>query len=47
MTGDRFKFRELDEGVTGLVKFSDGSTVEIKGKGSILQRQNWRRVSIP
>lgn len=36
MTGDRSKFRELDEGVTGLVKFGDGSTVEIKGKGSIL-----------
>ncbi|KAL8154584.1 hypothetical protein AgCh_000087 [Apium graveolens] len=26
--------KELDEGVTGLVKFGDGSTVEIKGRGA-------------
>ena len=36
MTGQRTKFRELDEGVTGLVRFGDGSTVEIKGKGSVM-----------
>ena len=36
MTGDREKFRELDENVTGKVKFGDGSTVQIMGKGSIL-----------
>ena len=36
MTGDRAKFRELDENVTGKVKFGDGSTVQIMGKGSIL-----------
>lgn len=36
MTGQRTKFRELDEAVTGLVKFGDGSTVEIKGKGSVM-----------
>lgn len=36
MTGHREKFKTLDEGVTGKVKFGDGSTVEIKGKGSII-----------
>ena len=36
MTGDRTKFRELDENVTRKVKFGDGSTVQIMGKGSIL-----------
>ncbi|XP_074351839.1 uncharacterized protein LOC141690987 [Apium graveolens] len=36
MTGQRAKFRELDEGVTGLVKIGDESTVEIKGKGSVV-----------
>lgn len=35
MTGVRTKFKELDEKVTGRVKFGDGSTVEIKGKGSV------------
>ena len=35
MTGARSKFRELDETATGMVKFGDGSMVEIKGKGSI------------
>lgn len=35
MTGLRSKFRELNEGVTGQVHFGDGSTVEIKGKGSV------------
>ncbi|GJV51548.1 zinc finger, CCHC-type containing protein [Tanacetum coccineum] len=36
MTGDRSKFHELDERDTGRVKFGDGSTVAIMGKGSIL-----------
>ena len=36
MTGDRAKFRELDKNVTYKVKFGDGSTVQIMGKGSIL-----------
>ncbi|XP_039840923.1 uncharacterized protein LOC120700756 [Panicum virgatum] len=36
MTGDKKKFRELDEAVTGKVRFGDGSTVQIMGKGSIL-----------
>ena len=36
MTGDKAKFCELDEAVTGNVKFGDGSTVQIMGKGSIL-----------
>ncbi|XP_074328395.1 uncharacterized protein LOC141666305 [Apium graveolens] len=35
MTGYRHKFTKLDEGVRGRVKFGDGSTVEIHGKGSI------------
>lgn len=36
MTGDRLKFHELDENITGHVRFGDGSTVAILGKGSIL-----------
>ena len=36
MTGDKEKFQELDEAIIGKVKFSDGRSVEIKGKGSIL-----------
>lgn len=35
-TGLRSKFRELDENVSGLVKFGDGSTVRIKGKGTVI-----------
>ena len=35
-TGDRAKFKELDEKFTGNVKFCDGSIVPIQGKGSIL-----------
>ncbi|XP_047335716.1 uncharacterized protein LOC124939273 [Impatiens glandulifera] len=34
MTGDKEKFFELDEAVTRKVKFGDGSTVQICGKGS-------------
>ena len=36
MTGDLEMFKTLDEKITGKVKFGDGSTVEIKGKGTIL-----------
>lgn len=36
MTGEKSKFRELDEKVTGQVKFGDGSVVHIRGKGSIM-----------
>ncbi|XP_076883368.1 uncharacterized protein LOC143532113 [Bidens hawaiensis] len=36
MTGNRSYFLELNENITGRVKFGDGSFVEIKGKGSIL-----------
>lgn len=36
MTGDKEKFMELNEEVTGSVKFGDGSTVKIEGKGSII-----------
>lgn len=32
MTGDREKFKELDEKVTGQVRFGDGSTAAIRGK---------------
>lgn len=35
MTGFRSKFKTLDENMTGQVRFGDGSTVEIKGKGSV------------
>nr|GEX91091.1 zinc finger, CCHC-type [Tanacetum cinerariifolium] len=36
MTGVREHFKELDEKVSGKVRFGDGSYIEIKGKGSIL-----------
>ncbi|XP_076883685.1 uncharacterized protein LOC143532543 [Bidens hawaiensis] len=36
MTGNRSYFLELNENITGRVKFGDGSFVQIKGKGSIL-----------
>jgi hypothetical protein len=36
MTGDYQKFRDIDSTVGGKVRFGDGSTVEIHGKGSIL-----------
>lgn len=35
MTGQRGKFKKLDERVTGKVKFGDGSTVNIRGKGIV------------
>lgn len=35
MTGYRSKFRDLGEEVTGRVRFGDGSTVDIKGKGTM------------
>ncbi|XP_074374854.1 uncharacterized protein LOC141715975 [Apium graveolens] len=35
ISGFRSKFKTLDDGVTGLVRFGDGSTVSIKGKGTI------------
>ncbi|XP_074336150.1 uncharacterized protein LOC141673314 [Apium graveolens] len=35
MTGDKSKFSKLDEDMTGEVKFGDGSTMCIKGNGSI------------
>jgi len=45
MTGDREKFREIDPTVAGKVTFGDGSSVEIKGKGSIVfqgqSRDQW------
>ncbi|CAM8994711.1 unnamed protein product [Rhodiola kirilowii] len=36
MTGVKTNFNELDEKVSGQVKFGDGSVVQIKGKGSVL-----------
>lgn len=36
MTGGKTKFVELDEHITGQVRFGDGSTMEIKGKGTIM-----------
>ena len=36
MTGIRGHFKDIDESVTGRVRFGDGSYVQIKGKGSIL-----------
>ncbi|XP_076895626.1 uncharacterized protein LOC143548305 [Bidens hawaiensis] len=36
MTGERIYFSELDEKTIGRVKFGDGSSVEIRDKGSIL-----------
>jgi hypothetical protein len=36
MTGLRRLFVELDTGVTGTVRFGDGSVVDIEGKGTVL-----------
>lgn len=36
MTGLRSKFKELDENITGQVKFGDGSLVDSKGKGTVM-----------
>ncbi|KAL8119325.1 hypothetical protein AgCh_016736 [Apium graveolens] len=36
MTGEKSKFRELNEKIRGHVKFGDGSTVKIEGKRSII-----------
>ncbi|KAL8106746.1 hypothetical protein AgCh_023492 [Apium graveolens] len=35
MTGKLSKFKEMNKQVTGRVKFGDGSTVEIRGKGTV------------
>ncbi|GJY09430.1 zinc finger, CCHC-type containing protein [Tanacetum coccineum] len=36
MTGTKSYFKDIDESVTGRVRFGDGSYVQIKGRGSIL-----------
>ncbi|GJT74019.1 zinc finger, CCHC-type containing protein [Tanacetum coccineum] len=36
MTGTKSHFRDINESVTGRIRFGDGSYVQIKGKGSIL-----------
>jgi hypothetical protein len=36
MTGDRCKFKQIDQTFTGKVRFGDGSAIEIQGMGSIL-----------
>lgn len=38
MTGSKAAFSELDENVTGTVKFGDGSRVTIRGRGTIILR---------
>ena len=38
MTGFKGSFSELDGDVTGTVKFGDGSTVAIQGRGTIIFR---------
>ena len=36
MTGDRDAFADLDEKVSGKVRFGDGSVVAIRGRGTVL-----------
>lgn len=36
MTSNKRKFMELNEDVTGMVRFGDGSTVKIEGKGLVI-----------
>lgn len=36
MSGDRQKFRDIDSSVTGMVRFGDGSGIDIQGIGSIV-----------
>lgn len=36
MTGSKEAFSKLDGGVTGSVKFSNGSKVEIRGRSTII-----------
>lgn len=36
MTGDRAAFSELNESITGSVKFGDGSVVGIHGRGTVV-----------
>ena len=38
MTGTKASFSELDDDVTGTVKFGDGSRVAIQGRGTIIFR---------
>ena len=38
MIGSKAALSELDDDVTGMVKFSDGSSVEIQGRGTIIFR---------
>ena len=38
MTGSKDSFSELDDDVTGTVKFGDGSRVAIRGRGTIIFR---------
>ena len=38
MTGSKAAFSELDDNVTGTVKFGDGSRVAIRGRGTIIFR---------
>nr|GEY59349.1 zinc finger, CCHC-type [Tanacetum cinerariifolium] len=48
MTGMRTHFKEVDEKISGRVRFGDGSYVKIKGKGSILlECKNKEQIVIP
>ena len=38
MTGSKAVFSELDDDVTGMVKFGDGSRVVIRGRDTIIFR---------
>lgn len=38
MSGQLSKFKELDQSVKGQVRFGDGSTVHIEGKGTVVLR---------
>jgi hypothetical protein len=38
MTGNPDKFAELDHSVKGRVRFGDGSSIEICGRGAILMQ---------
>lgn len=38
MTGFKAKFTKLDESITGQVRFGDGSTIKIEGKGTVMMK---------
>ena len=40
MSGNRLFFRDLDESITGKVRFGDDSQINIKGRGSIRREKD-------